>query len=237
MVSQADHNTTLPVIQYPLYGESKRSIIHQQEDVLIVHEHLNQAATPSRLYRPADNCFCFVIKGEVHLQSEQQAVNLKPHQAVWLPTQQSSVLTLLTPNVILCTIQFTKVTLANQPQTLQKISTGTVDSKLEKKHIQVWPLWEGNTARICIEKYPAHYSETLYYQKAASHYLLPLKGSAYLARRNAAAIPCTQFGQFIPAREASAIINPEEDHLILLTVIISKQQKLKGRVIVLNRPD
>ncbi len=235
MVSQADHNT-LPVIQHPLYGESKRIIIHQQEDVLIVHEHLNQATTPSRLYRPADYCFCFVIKGEVHLQSEQHSVNLKPYQAVWLPSQQSSVLTLLTPNATLCTIRFTKIALTGQHQTLQKVSTGTVDSKLEKKHIQVWPLWESNTARICIEKYPAHYSEALYYQKAASHYVLPLKGSAYLAKKNAAAIPCTELGQFIPAREASGIINPDDDHLIALTVIVSQQQKLKGRVIVLNRP-
>ncbi|KZN14818.1 hypothetical protein [Marinomonas sp. TW1] len=235
MVSQTDHNT-LPVIQHPLYGESKRSIIHQQEDVLIVHEHLNQAATPSRLYRPADHCFCFVIKGEVHLQSEQHSVNLKPYQAVWLPIQQSSVLTLLTPNATLCTIRFPKMTLTNQPQTLQKVSTGTVDSKLEKKQVQVWPLWESNTARICIEKYPAHYSEALYYQKAASHYVLPLKGSAYLAKKNAAAIPYTEFGQFIPARYTSGIINPDDDHLITLTVIVSQQQKLKGRVIVLNRP-
>ncbi|BFM48841.1 hypothetical protein [Marinomonas sp. THO17] len=237
MASQANQDT-LPVIQYPLYGDSERIIIHQQDDVMILHERLSQEATPTRLYQPAQASFLFLLTGEVHVQSQQHAVNIKAQQGVWFPINQTSVLTLLTPSASLCVIRFNKMK-ANSilPDTLQKVSSGAVDSQIEKKQVQVWPLWETKETRISIEKYPAKYSEAIYYQKNAMHYILPLQGQAYLANKQAAASLCSEWGQVIPAKRASAVLNPNEEVVILLSLVISKKAQLKGRVIVLNRPN
>ncbi|MEP3351142.1 MAG: hypothetical protein ABJN96_14470 [Marinomonas sp.] len=221
---------------YPIHysldkSSSQRIIIHQQDDLCITHEHLFQDGTPTRFYQNQVDTFCFIIQGEIFLQKDKQETSVKKQQGIWLDALSLSKVTLLTPKVELCFIHFNKVK-NKEAKPLEKVSSGTVESESGRNHIKVWPLWQGESGSISLELYPAHYYETLYYQKVATQYILPLSGTAYIASNTKEHQACDSLGKVLLKKEPRAISNPSADSIIVLLVTTSHT---KGRVLLLTK--
>ena len=233
MVNLSDQNTPYP-IHYSLGESSKRIIIHQQDDLCVAHEHLYQDATPTRFYHYPVDTFCFVLKGELYLQQGDKEIVLKMHQGIWLDAKSINVTTLLSPIVELCFIRF-KLTDHNINNThLKKVSSGSVESTLGKSHIKTWPLWLGKSGSISLELYPPQYTETLYYQKTATQYILPLSGNVLISNHKKQLNKSTNLGTVIFKKIPRAILNPSNENITVLT--ITTAQPTKGRVLFLKKP-
>lgn len=233
----SDQNTHYP-IHYSLGESSERIIVHQQDDLFIAHEHLFQDATPTRFYHHPNHTFLFIMKGELYLQqnSEQneQEIALKKHQGIWLEALTTSTLTLLSPSVELCLIRLKETTNRLTSGLLQKVSSGTVESILGRSHIKTWPLWQSQSESISLELYPPKYSETLYYQKTATQYILPLSGTIYIADERKQPEKCSDLGKVIQQKVPRAIFNPSQESITVLSITTSQQTK--GRVLLLKKP-
>lgn len=227
------HQNSLYPIHYSLGESSERIIIHQQDDLSITHEHLYQDATPTRFYQYQANTFCFVLKGEIYLQHDNEETILKKHQGIWLHAHTVNTATLLSPIVELCLVRFKKSDNYKFTNPIKKVSSGTVESKLGRSHIKTWPLWQGNAGDISLELYPPGYTETLYYQKSATQYILSLDGTALISDREKQTKTCDHLGKVIPHKSPRAILNPNPDSIIVLSVTTS--QKTKGRVLLLKK--
>lgn len=239
MVNLSDQNTLDP-INYSLGESSKRLIIHQQDDLFIAHEHLFQNDTPTRFYHHQADTFLFLIRGELYLQQsaqqncEQETV-LKQHQGVWLAAQTVNSVTLLTPTVELCLIRLINKGQTELSDSLKKISSGTVDSTLGRSQIKTWPLWDGEAGQIALELYPPQFKETLYYQKSATQYLLPLNGKAFISNNKRESKACPIYGKVIASKEPRAILNPSAESITMLSVMTT--QNTKGRILLLTKPN
>ncbi|MBD5770221.1 hypothetical protein [Marinomonas colpomeniae] len=234
MVNLSNQNTLYP-IHYSLGESSERVIIHQQDDLCITHEHLYQDATPTRFYQQQANTFCFVLKGELYLQQKQEETILKKHQGIWLNAHIVNTATLLSPIVELCLIRF-KISDNSTPiSPIKKVSSGTVESGLGRNHIKTWPLWQSSSGSISLELYPPRYIETLYYQKAATQYILSLDGMALISDREKHSKKCDNLGKVIPHKVPRAILNPSSESIIVLSVTTS--HKTKGRVLLLKKTE
>ena len=233
----SDHNTLAPM-SYSLGEPSKHTIIYQQDDLFIAHEHLFQNATPTRFYHHKDDSFLFVIKGELYLQQntsdDEKESALKKHQGIWLQAGSINSITLLSPTVELCLIRLQSTTKITMGSLFKKVSSGTVESTLERNKIKTWPLWQGQSEHIELELYPPHYRETLYYQKMATQYYLPLNGILYISNEQKLPTACPSLGQVIPKKTPRAILNPSSESITVLTV--TTQQHSKGRVLLLKKP-
>lgn len=233
----SDQNIHYP-IHYSLGESSERILIHQQDDLFIAHEHLFQDATPTRFYHHLDHTFLFVMKGELYLQQnteqDEQEVALKKHQGVWLEALTTSTITLLSPSVELCLIRLKKTADVPTAGSLKKVSSGTVESVLGRSHIKTWPLWQSHSESISLELYPPQYSETLYYQKTATQYLLPLSGDIYLSDEKKQPIKCSDLGKVIFKKAPRAVFNPSLESVTVLSITTS--QRAKGRVLLLKKP-
>lgn len=212
-------------------SSSQRIIVHQQDGLCITHEHLFQEGTPTRFYQNQVDTFCFVVKGEIYLQQTSQETNIKQHQGIWLDTDTLNTATLLTPKVELCFIQFDK-TKSKAIKPLEKVSSGTVESKLGRNNLKVWPLWQGESGNIYLELYPPHYKETLYYPKVATQYILPLSGTPYISSAPNKYQACDRLGKVLFRKEPRAVLNPSNDSIITLLVTTSHT---KGRVLLLTK--
>ncbi|WP_418138752.1 hypothetical protein AB8616_02615 [Marinomonas sp. RS-M-Aa-14] len=104
-----------------------------------------------------------------------------------------------------------------------------------RNHIKTWPLWQGASGSITLELYPAHFKETLYYQKNATQYLLPLNGVAFISNGKKAPESCPTLGKVITKQERRAVLNPSKDSITLLSVMTAQQSK--GRILVLTKPN
>ena len=238
MLNSSDNNTLDP-ISYSLGENSKRLIIYQQDDLFISHEHLIQKETPTRFYHHPADTFLFLIKGELYLQqsSEQnteQETALKQHQGVWLVGQSTNSITLLSPTVELCLIRLNNKGRIELTNPLKKVSSGTVDSTSGRSHIKTWPLWQGEAGQIALELYPPKFKETLYYQKAATQYLLPLNSTAIITRDKNDTKACPAYGKVIAPKEPRAVLNPSNESITMLSVMTT--QSTKGRVLLLTKP-
>ncbi len=232
----ADHNTLTPT-SYSLGEPSKRTIIHEKNDLFVAHEHLFQNATPTRFYHHQADTFLFIMKGELYLQqstpkNEQESV-LKKHQGIWLKALTINSITLLSPTVELCLIRLPSTTNITKDDLLKKVSSGTVESTLERNKIKTWTLWKGVSEHIVLELYPPHYTETLYYQKMATQYFLPLNGSIYISNEQKHTDVCPDLGKVIPKKVPRAILNPSTESITVLSVTV--QQHTKGRVLLLKK--
>ena len=242
MVNLTDQNTLDPM-NYNLGESSKHFIIHQQDDLFIAHEHLFQTDIPTRFYHPQADTFLFLIKGELYLQqgaqqnlqSNEQETALKQHQGIWLEAHTINSITLLTPTVELCLIRLKNTEQTELRGSFKKISSGTVESILGRSHIKTWPLWHGKAGQITIELYPPQFKETLYYQKSATQYLLPLSGITFISNENKIPKPCPSFGKVLARREPRAISNPNSESITVLSVMTT--QKTIGRVLLLTKPE
>lgn len=228
-----DQSTPYP-IHYSLGESSKRVIIHQEDDLCVSHEHLFQDATPTRFYHFKTDIFCFVLKGELYLQQDDQETVLKKHQGIWLRAQTVNISTLLSPAVELCFIQFKGTTQNIQDTLLKKVSSGSVESTLGKSHIKTWPLWQGKSGSISLELYPPHYTETLHYQKVATQYILPLNGDVLVSNHSKQLTKSSNLGTVILKKIPRAIFNPSNESITVLS--ITTQQSKKGRVLLLKKP-
>lgn len=239
MVNLSDQNTLDP-INYSLGESSKRFIIHQQDDLFIAHEHLFQNDTPTRFYHHQADTFLFLIRGELYLQqiaqqNSEQETALKQHQGIWLTAQTINSITLLTPTVELCLIRLKNTDLVESNNSFKKVSSGTVESIIGRSHIKTWPLWHGETGQIALELYPPQFKETLYYQKTATQYLLPLNGIAFISDNTSPQKACPRYGKIIAPKEPRAILNPSSESVTLLSVITTKNTK--GRILLLTKPE
>lgn len=233
-------NTSNP-LDYSLGEASKRIIVHKQDDLLIIHDHLFQDATPTRFYHDQADTFLFLIKGEVYLQQYESSnaqdvseeITLKEYQGVWLNTDTINSVTLLTARVELCIVRLAPAVNTKPSHSFKKISSGTVESQLGRNQIKVWPLWETEIGRISLELYPAKYKETLYYHKTATQYFLPLNGSIVFLSKSKELTACPSTGKIIPPKQAIAILNPENQNSIVLSVMT--KQYSEGRVHLLTR--
>ena len=228
---------TSPLTCYSLGEPSKLTIIHQKDDLFVAHEHLFQNATPTRFYHHQADTFLFIIKGELYLQqnspkNEQESV-LKKHQGIWLKAHTINSATLLSPTVELCLIRLPSTTKTAIGDEFKKVSSGTVESTLERNKIKTWPLWQGPSGYIALELYPPSYSETLYYQKMATQYCLPLNGIIYISNEQKPAEPCSNLGKIIPKKTPRAILNPSKHSITVLSV--TTQQHTKGRVLLIKK--
>lgn len=234
----SDQNTHYP-IHYSLGESSERIIVHQQDDLFVAHEHLFQDATPTRFYHHPDNTFLFIIKGELYLQQNsgenEQETALKKHQGIWLAALTTCTITLLSPSVEICLIRLKKTTDTSTAGTLKKVSSGTVESVLGRSHIKTWPLWQSQSESISLELYPPQYSETLYYQKTATQYLLPLSGTIYISDEKKQTTKCSDLGKVIFKKEPRAVFNPNPESVTVLSITAS--QRTKGRVLLLKKSD
>jgi hypothetical protein len=177
------------------------------------------------------------MKGELYLQqstpkNEQESV-LKKHQGIWLKALTINSITLLSPTVELCLIRLPSTTNITKDDLLKKVSSGTVESTLERNKIKTWTLWKGVSEHIVLELYPPHYTETLYYQKIATQYFLPLNGSIYISNEQKHTDVCPDLGKVIPKKVPRAILNPSTETITVLSVTI--QQHTKGRVLLLKK--
>ena len=239
MVNSSDQNTLDPM-DYSLGESSKHFIIHQQDDLFIAHEHLFQNDTPSRFYHHQADTFLFVIKGELYLQQStqqntEQETALKQHQGIWLEAHTINRITLLTPAVELCLIRLNNTAQPELNSSFKKVSSGTVESILGRSHIKTWPLWHGKTGQIILELYPPQFKETLYYQKAATQYLLPLNGIAFISNNKKVPKACPSFGKVIARKEPRAVLNPSSESITVLSIMTT--QHTKGRILLLTKPE
>ncbi|WP_137169492.1 hypothetical protein [Marinomonas sp. FW-1] len=233
-------NTSNP-LDYSLGETSKRIIVHQQDDLLIIHDHLFQDVTPTRFYHDQADTFLFIIKGEAYLQQYApnnvqtivEEITLKTHQGIWLNADTINSVTLLTPRVECCLIRLSNSMNSQPTQPFTKISSGTVESQLGRNQIRIWPLWETEIGRISLELYPAKYKETLYYHKTTTQYFLPLGGSTLLLSKSKTPTACPSIGKVIPPKEAVAILNPGNQNSIVLSVMTKHYNQ--GRVHLLTR--
>lgn len=235
-VNTSDQNTLNPV-SYSLGDPSERLIIHQQDDLFVAHELLFQNATPTRFYQHNADTFIFLIKGELYLQQDthEKETVLKIHQGIWLAAHTINTVTLLTPKIELCIIRLGSSHQIGIDHPFKKISSGTVELVPGRSHVKIWPLWQGASGQIALELYPPHYKETLYYQKTATQYLLPLNGSVLLSDGKKPPRSCPTVGKIIAQRERRAILNPSQDSISLLSVMTSPATK--GRILVLTKPN
>jgi hypothetical protein len=239
MVNLSDQNT-FELMSYSLGNTSKGHIIYQQDDLFIAHEQLFQNATPTRFYHNQADTFVFIVKGELYLQQKTQqnalAVEketvLKTHQGIWLAAHTISNITLLTPMVELCLIRLKPTRHVEENELFQKVSSGTVELIPGRNHIKTWPLWQGPSGKIVLEFYPPQYKETLYYQKTATQYLLPLNGIAFISNGKKPPEVCSMLGRIITKQERRAILNPSSKSITLLSVMTAQQSK--GRILVLT---
>ena len=229
IVNLTDSNSPYP-IHYNLSESSERVIIHQQDDLCVIHEHLFQDSTPTRFYQHNEDTFCFIIKGDLYIQEEEKETVLKKHQGIWFEAKSINIVTLLSPSVELCFIRL-KRTDDKVAKSLKKVSSGTIESTLGRNHIKIWPLWQGKSGSILIELYPPHYNETLYYQKNATQYILPLSGIIFISDKEQTK-ECSELGQVIFKKEPRAVINPSNDSIITLSITTSYT---KGRVLLLKK--
>ncbi|QRV23585.1 hypothetical protein [Marinomonas foliarum] len=240
MVNATAQNTS-PPLDYSLGEASKRIIVHQQDDLLIIHDHLVQDVTPTRFYHNPVDTFLFLLKGEVYLQQYESSnvqniaeeITLKKHQGIWLNANTINSVTLLTPRVELCLIRLSTSVNTKSTHPFEKISSGTVELQLGRNQIKVWPLWETEHGRIALELYPTKYNETLYYHKAATQYFLPLNGSAVFMSKSKTPTSCPSIGKVVPPKEAVAILNPGDQNSIVLSVMTKDYSE--GRVHLLTR--
>jgi hypothetical protein len=236
-VNLSDQNTHYP-IHYSLGESSERIIIHQQDDLFVAHEHLFQDTTPTRFYHHPDNTFLFIMKGELYLQQNpgenEQETALKKHQGIWLTALTTSTITLLSPLVEICLIRLKKTTDTPNAGSLKKVSSGTVESVLGRNHIKTWSLWQSQSESISLELYPPRYSETLYYQKTATQYLLPLSGTIDISDEKKQPTKCSDLGKVIFKKEPRAVFNPNPESVTVLSITTS--QGTKGRVLLLKKP-
>jgi len=236
----ADYHPLAP-ISYSLGEPSKHTIIHQKDDLFVAHEHLFQNATPTRFYYHQADTFLFLIKGELYLQqsaqqntpNKEQETALKKHQGIWLKAHTVNSITLLSPTVELCLIRLQSTTKTTEKHPFKKVSSGTVESTLERNKIKTWPLWQGPSERIALELYPPHYTETLYYQKMATQYFLPLNGTIYISNEQKHPEICPSLGRVIPKKIPRAILNPSTESTTVLS--ITTQQHSKGRILLLKK--
>jgi hypothetical protein len=242
MVNLTDQNILDP-INYNLGEASKHFIIHQQDDLFIAHEHLFQTDIPTRFYHHQADTFLFLIKGELYLQQstqqnpqscEQETV-LKQHQGIWLTAQTINSITLLTPAIELCLIRLKKTDPAELSNSFKKISSGTVESVLGRSHIKTWPLWHGKAGQITLELYPPQFKETLYYQKSATQYILPLNGITFISNENKVPKACPSLGKVIARREPRALSNPSSETITVLSIMTA--QNPIGRILLLTKPE
>ncbi|WP_421854023.1 hypothetical protein [Marinomonas sp.] len=237
----SDQNTFDP-INYGLGESSKHFIIHQQDDLFVAHEHLFQTDIPARFYHHQTDTFLFIIKGELYLQqnalqnlqNNEQETALKQHQGIWLKAHTINSITLLTPAVELCLIRLKHTDQAELNSSFKKISSGTVESILGRSHIKTWPLWQGEAGQIALKLYPPQFKETLYYQKTATQYLLPLNGTAFISNEKKAPKACPSYGKIIAHKEPRAILNPSSESITVLSVMTT--QNTKGRILLLTKP-
>ena len=235
----SDQNTLDP-INYSLGESSKHFIIHQQDDLFIAHEHLSQNDTPTRFYHHQADTFLFIIRGELYLQqsnqqNSEQETALKQHQGIWLTAQTLNRVTLLTPAVEFCLIRLKKTDQTELNNSFTKVSSGTVKSVLGRSHIKTWPLWQGEAGQIALELYPPQFKETLYYQKTATQYLLPLNGIAFISNDKKVPKACPNFGKVIARKEPRAILNPSNKSITVLSIMTA--QNTKGRILLLTKPE
>lgn len=238
----SDQNT-LGLMTYSLGETSKRFIVCQQNDLFIAQESLFQNATPTRFYHHPADTFVFIIKGDIYLQqttqqnahhTEKETV-LKTHQGIWLAAHTINNITLLTPTVELCLIRLSSTKQIEENDVFQKVSSGTVELIPGRNHIKTWPLWQGASGSIALELYPPHFKETLYYQKNATQYLLPLNGVAFISNGKKPPETCPTFGKVIIKQERRAVLNPSKESITLLSVMTAQQSK--GRILVLTKPN
>lgn len=240
MVDSIAKNTSNP-LDFSLGEKSKRIIVHQQDDLLIIHDHLFQDMTPTRFYHVPANTFLFIITGEIYLQQHRSSsiqdiaeeTNLKKHQGIWLNAGTINSVTLLTAKAELCLVRLTPTTNTQFTHPFKRVSSGTVESQQGRNDITVWPLWETELGKISLDLYPAKYKETLYYHKTATQYFLPLGGLTLLLAKSRNPAACPSIGKIIPPKEAVAILNPENQNNIVLSVMT--KQHNKGRVHILTR--
>lgn len=239
MVNITEQNTLDPM-NYSLGESSKHFIIHQQDDLFIAHEYLFQTDIPSRFYHHQADTFLFIIRGELYLQqctqqNSEQETALKQHQGIWLTAQTINSITLLSPAVELCLIRLKNTGQAELNNSFKKVSSGTVESISGRSHIKTWPLWHGEAGQIALELYPPQFKETLYYQKTATQYLLPLTGIAFISNDKKVPKACPRYGKIIAHKEPRAILNPSNESVTVLSVMTTKNTK--GRILLLTKPE
>lgn len=220
---------------YHLGKEAHAILLHHCDNLRVRLETLTQATNPIRFYHGFQHTFLFVLKGEVFLKCQQEDMLLKMYQGVLLPKLNTTIATLLTPQVEICVITFFREPNTVNENEFKKVSSGTVEALPERLGVTSWPLWHGRNGAVSINLYPAHYKESTYYHKNTGQFLLPLNGESLMVSTcMKAAKKLSVHGLFIAQKTPKAFYNISDNSTTVLSIYTPYPEK--GRVMLLAKP-
>ncbi|SBS33694.1 hypothetical protein MSP8887_01990 [Marinomonas spartinae] len=219
---------------YSLGKEAHAILLHHCNNLRVRLETLTQASNPTRFYHGFQHTFLFVLKGEVFLKHGQEDMLLKMHQGTLLSKLNTTIATVLTPQVEICVITFFREPNTVSESDFKKVSSGTVEALPERLGVTSWPLWRGKSGTVSINLYPAHYKESTYYHKSTEQFLLPLSGEPLEISTNMqTAKKLSESGLFIEKQTPKAFYNISDNSVAVLSIYTPHPEK--GRVMLLSK--
>ena len=219
-------------LRYAIGKQSYISMAKKAVNISISHESLHQEDISIRHYHATVPTFLFALDGELSLKHQFKDVLLKKNQGCWLPCDNTTTTTLLSPTVKIAVLQFPAIRKpAKQTTQFTNRYYDAVIPNTSKSGVTTWSIYQAKNGIISIILYPAHYKETPYYYKNTNQFLLSLVGEFALSINKQPFSICPKTGKFLPKTTRKALFNYNNDSIYVVNVITP--YPIKDRVFAL----